>query len=321
MANKAGYTDEYSLECADYVISSGEFAASAAKELGTNWKTLPSWARDRRAELDGRRPSKAKSAEVRGQKKRIRELEMESSLLKFAAYKAPMLDEHLVDKPTTEQMHLLLGLTERRYDSGSTILCSQRPIDERHRRMGGGARGVGHRPHRAQRRQDAGGRRERAREDQAYLTSPKDGNRHRLLCPRRRAGDTGGLFDHGEGTKARGSKSGEALPRAERHPPVGHRHQGGAGDDRSRRHLSYSSLQSQEPWLRICPETVAPHQRAECSVHALCAPATSERASSPARRRVGGDLAPSNPRGLIRTGLVGLGRVGPAWGGGVRLPP
>ena len=64
---------------------------------------------------------------------------MESSLLKFAAYKAPMLDKHLVDKPTTEQMHLLLGLTERRYDSSSTILCSQRPVDERHRRMGGGA--------------------------------------------------------------------------------------------------------------------------------------------------------------------------------------
>ena len=49
---------------------------------------------------------------------------------KFAAYKAPVLDEHLVDKPTTEQMHFLLVLTERRYDSSSTIFCSQYPVDE-----------------------------------------------------------------------------------------------------------------------------------------------------------------------------------------------
>lgn len=50
-----------------------------------------------------------------------------------------ILDEHLIDKPTTEQMHFLLELTERRYDSSSTIFCSQYPVDEWHRRMGGGA--------------------------------------------------------------------------------------------------------------------------------------------------------------------------------------
>ena len=60
-------------------------------------------------------------------------------LNKFAAYKVLILDEHLIDKPTTEQMHFLLELTERRYDSSSTIFCSQYPVDEWHRRMGGGA--------------------------------------------------------------------------------------------------------------------------------------------------------------------------------------
>ena len=58
---------------------------------------------------------------------------------KFAAYKVPVLDEHLIDKPTTEQMHFLLEPAERRYDSSSTIFCSQYPVDEWHRRMGGGA--------------------------------------------------------------------------------------------------------------------------------------------------------------------------------------
>ena len=60
-------------------------------------------------------------------------------LNKYAAYKVLILDEHLIDKPTTEQMHFLLELTERRYDSSSTIFCSQYPVDEWHRRMGGGA--------------------------------------------------------------------------------------------------------------------------------------------------------------------------------------
>ena len=50
-----------------------------------------------------------------------------------------VIDEHLIDKPTTDQMHFLLELTERRYDNSSTIYCSQYPFDEWHRRMGGGA--------------------------------------------------------------------------------------------------------------------------------------------------------------------------------------
>ena len=60
-------------------------------------------------------------------------------LNKYAAYKVLILDEHLIDKPTKEQMHFLLELTERRYDSSSTIYCSQYGIEDWHRRMGGGA--------------------------------------------------------------------------------------------------------------------------------------------------------------------------------------
>ena len=57
----------------------------------------------------------------------------------FAAYKVLILDEQLIDKPTTEQTRFLLEPAERRYDGSSTIFCSQYPVDEWHRRMGGGA--------------------------------------------------------------------------------------------------------------------------------------------------------------------------------------
>ena len=57
-------------------------------------------------------------------------------LNKYAAYKVLIIDEHLIDKPTKEQMHFLLELTERRYDNSSTIYCSQYGIDDWHRRMG-----------------------------------------------------------------------------------------------------------------------------------------------------------------------------------------
>ena len=60
-------------------------------------------------------------------------------LNKYAACKVLILDEHLIDKPTKEQMHFLLELTERRYDNSSTIYCSQYGIEDWHRRMGGGA--------------------------------------------------------------------------------------------------------------------------------------------------------------------------------------
>lgn len=60
-------------------------------------------------------------------------------LNKYVGYKVLVIDENLIDKPTTDQMHFLLEVTERRYDNSSTIYCSQYPVDEWHRRMGGGA--------------------------------------------------------------------------------------------------------------------------------------------------------------------------------------
>lgn len=56
MPNASTYTDEYRLECADYVISTGKPAAQVAEELGVHRKTLQHWVRARRDELDGKPP-------------------------------------------------------------------------------------------------------------------------------------------------------------------------------------------------------------------------------------------------------------------------
>ena len=60
-------------------------------------------------------------------------------LRKYAGYKVLVMDEFLIDKPNTDQMHFLLELTELRYDCSSTIFCTQYPTEDWHRRMGGGA--------------------------------------------------------------------------------------------------------------------------------------------------------------------------------------
>lgn len=60
-------------------------------------------------------------------------------LNKFAGYKVLVLDEYLIDKLNTDQMHFMLELTERRYDNSSTIYCTQYSTEEWHKRMGGGA--------------------------------------------------------------------------------------------------------------------------------------------------------------------------------------
>lgn len=60
-------------------------------------------------------------------------------LRKFAGFQVLVVDEWLIDKPTADQMHFLLELTELRYDSSSTICCTQHPHKDWHRRMGGGA--------------------------------------------------------------------------------------------------------------------------------------------------------------------------------------
>ena len=78
MPNASTYTDEYRLECADYVISTGKPAAQVAEELGVHRKTLQHWVRARRDELDGKPPAGKESAEVR-------ELEQENEFLKKAS--------------------------------------------------------------------------------------------------------------------------------------------------------------------------------------------------------------------------------------------
>ena len=93
MANMTSYTDEYRLECADYVISSGKSAASAAEELGINRKTLQRWVKARRDELEGKRPTKAESAELRAAQKRIRELGTENEFLKKQRPSSPRSSE------------------------------------------------------------------------------------------------------------------------------------------------------------------------------------------------------------------------------------
>ena len=85
MANATTYTDEYRLECADYVITSGKHATDVAKELGIHDKTLQRWVKQRREQLEGKVPGKPESAEVKELQKRICELEQENEFLKKAS--------------------------------------------------------------------------------------------------------------------------------------------------------------------------------------------------------------------------------------------
>lgn len=85
MANASTYTDEYRLECADYVISTGKPATEVAKELGIHSKTLQHWVKKRRDELAGKTSTHAESADAKALHKRIRELEEENEFLKKAS--------------------------------------------------------------------------------------------------------------------------------------------------------------------------------------------------------------------------------------------
>ena len=73
MANASTYTDEYRLECADRVISSGKPATQVAGEPGVHCKTLQHWARKRRDQLEGEAEGEANPAGVKALRKRIRE--------------------------------------------------------------------------------------------------------------------------------------------------------------------------------------------------------------------------------------------------------
>lgn len=85
--NGSSYTDEYRVECADYVISAGRPATEIAEELGMPAKTLQGWVRARRRQLDGSNPPGAASLdpELRAARKRIAELERENEFLKKAS--------------------------------------------------------------------------------------------------------------------------------------------------------------------------------------------------------------------------------------------
>ena len=83
--NGSSYTDEYRLECADYVITSEKPATVVAAELGIPAKTLQGWVRARRAQLAGGLEPQEGGDELRAARKRIRELELENEFLKKAS--------------------------------------------------------------------------------------------------------------------------------------------------------------------------------------------------------------------------------------------
>lgn len=85
MANSSTYTDEFRMETADYVISTGRPITEVSRELGLNDKTVQRWVKKRRDQLDGNAPSKQESDELKAARKRIRELEMENEFLKKAS--------------------------------------------------------------------------------------------------------------------------------------------------------------------------------------------------------------------------------------------
>lgn len=85
--NGSSYTDEYRIECADYVISADRPATEIAEELGIPAKALRGWVRARRRQLDGSNPPGAASPdpELRAARRRMAELERENGFLKKAS--------------------------------------------------------------------------------------------------------------------------------------------------------------------------------------------------------------------------------------------
>ena len=85
MADSSTYTEEFRVETADYIISTGRPTVHVAEELGLNPKTVGRWVKKRKGELAGNVPGKAESDEMKAARKRIRELEMENEFLKKAS--------------------------------------------------------------------------------------------------------------------------------------------------------------------------------------------------------------------------------------------
>lgn len=62
----------------------------------------------------------------------------EKWLRKYASFTLLVLDEWLLDHPDDEMRSMLLELVERRYDSVSTVFCTQYPKKDWHQRLGAG---------------------------------------------------------------------------------------------------------------------------------------------------------------------------------------
>lgn len=62
----------------------------------------------------------------------------EKWLRKYAAFTLLVIDEWLLDSPTDEVRSMLLELLERRYDTTSTVFCTQYAKKDWHQRLGGG---------------------------------------------------------------------------------------------------------------------------------------------------------------------------------------
>ena len=58
---------------------------------------------------------------------------------KYARYDVLIIDEWLIDPLTPDQLRFFFELVDKRYDSASTIWCSQYPKEDWHARLGGGA--------------------------------------------------------------------------------------------------------------------------------------------------------------------------------------
>ena len=62
----------------------------------------------------------------------------EKWLRKYAAFTLLVIDEWLLDPPDDHVRSMLLELLERRYDTTSTVFCTQYPKKDWHQRLGSG---------------------------------------------------------------------------------------------------------------------------------------------------------------------------------------
>jgi DNA replication protein DnaC len=59
-------------------------------------------------------------------------------LKKYAAFTLLVIDEWLLDHPDDDMRRMLLELLERRYDTASTVFCTQYAKKDWHQRLGSG---------------------------------------------------------------------------------------------------------------------------------------------------------------------------------------